>query len=66
MSYYVADLILVFLEKFSCRTECYLVDVPVDFFLGHTDSAVDDFQCPVLFVKLYTYGKVTQFPLEIT
>ena len=66
MAYYIAYLILVFLEEFPCRTEGYLVDILVHLLTGHSYTAVYDFQSLLFLIQFYTDGKVSKFTLEIT
>ncbi len=59
------ELVLVFLEELAGGGEGDLVDVAVDFFLGHTDAAVDDFQGFLFLVQLDADLELAELALEI-
>ena len=66
MSDDIADLVLIFLQEFACRGECNLVYVFVDFLLGHTDTAVNDSENLLVFIKFNLHEQVAQNALEVT
>ena len=65
MSYDIADLVLVFLEELACRRECNLIYIFVHLFLSHTDTAVNDSEFFLVFIKFNLHEKVSQNALEI-
>ena len=61
----IIGIVLVFLQEVVDSRECYLVDILVDFLLGHTDTAVADCKCTLLLVEAYSHGQVAQLALEV-
>ena len=57
--------ILVFVQKFFCAGECYLVDVLVDIFGGHTYATVTDSERAGFFVDRNANIKRPCFTLEL-
>ncbi len=59
-------LILVLLEELTGGRERDLIDVPVDFLIGHTDTGINDPQRLGLLVKLDAHLKLTKLALEVS
>ena len=59
------ELVLVFLEELAGGGEGDLVDVAVDFLLGHADAAVDDLEGLFLLVQLDADLELAELALEI-
>ncbi len=60
-----AELVFVFLEELAGGGEGDLVDVAVDFLLGHADAAVDDLEGFLLLVELHADFQLAQLALEV-